>query len=301
MAIRYLNNSDYQIDIRDTQLYVVYNNQLALERCERLAQEEVAYYITQRFDLTKEFTNTGSYSLTATYSANDRVINDYSSWTSSATYSYNNGVIYNGEAYICATTSIGATTSFNKSLWYDLGAQYKIYSVPYPAPLFDDLTYYNQDDIVFWEGITYSCQSPTTPLNYTTQAQYLYLQYVPSLNVFPNDTKINNNYQYWLPGASQSYKVPAGTLPTNTTFWLDRDNRCQQLVNACLDMVLYYLERTIANRNIPEMREMFYKKACKMLDDVGDGTYTISALVRQNGQGTMFRFGGPTPDAYNGW
>ncbi len=299
-VLRYLNNSDYQIDINNTQLYEMWNNLQTLQRCEYLAQEKVNYYLTQRYDLSNEFTNTGSYSLTTTYSASSRVIIDYQSWTSSLSYSYNQGVIFNGEGFICGTTSIGATTSFSTALgWIDLGPQYQIYSVPYPAPLFDDLNFYNQGDIVFWKGLTYTCENMTTPLNYSQEAQYLYLQYLPNLNVFPDDKLLNNNNQYWLLGSSASYVVPSGVLPTNTTYWSNIDNRTQIVLNWILDIVLFYLERAAAPRNIPDLRTVMYKEAIKMMEAVGDGTYTINSLTRQNGQGTSFRSAGWSPDNYN--
>ena len=295
MAIRYLVNSDYITEIQDVQLnQYVQSNQSKLNRAELVAQEEVAYYLTQRYDLSYEFTNTGAWDPTIQYKVHDRVIIDYPDFQSGLTYSPGNLVIFNGEGFLnTATQSPGL---FNPSDWINLGDQYTIYYTSYPSPLFDELRYYSQGDAVYWNGYTYSCQSPSHVLSVTEQAQYLYLQDVPGYNVYP-DSQYNSNQQYWL--RSATYSIPLGTLPTNTTYWTEGDNRCQQILYWVMDIVLFQLGKTIAPKNNLELREVAYKRALKMMDDVASGKYTISALARQGGQGTMFRAGGNTPDGYN--
>ena len=172
MKIRYLNNIDYRLDIQEVQLLEIEDSQSILQRVEKLAIEEINYYLTQRFDLTKEFTNTGSYSNTYQYMAADRVIIDYTDGSSTKSYVLNNCVINNGYGYILNTASYGPTTSFG-SEWTNIGSQNDFYYITYPAPLFQSINNYNQGDVVFWNGYTYSCNSMTNQLNLTDKAQYV--------------------------------------------------------------------------------------------------------------------------------
>jgi phage gp36-like protein len=292
MPIRYYHNSDYSVDINNNQLQEIYNDQRTLQRVENIVNEEIKSYLIQRYDLDNEFTNTGTFSITKQYNVADRIIIDYPSFTSSQSYVFGNGVINNGEGYICKTASIGATTSFDTAnVWLDLGPQYTIYYAQYPAPRFADELYYKLNDVVYWNNFTYSCRSATKDLSKTQAAQYLYTENLPNLNVIPDDSVLNSNYAYWLPGSTSSYVIPIGTLPNNTLYWTMGDNRCQQILNCGLDMILYYIERQIAPRNIPEFRMKMYKDACKWLDDVANGEFTINLLYKIPQQGSGFRAG----------
>lgn len=302
MKIRYLTPFDYDFDIEEEQLIEINGAGKTLTKAEQLGQEDIAFYLTQEYDLTQEFTNTGTFSITQQYKVTDRIYLDATSWTSSNTYNLNDMVTYtDNSVYIYASASIGPTTSFpiDNTDWVLLGDQYDLFYINYPAPLFDSLYYYKQGDVVYWNGFTYSCQSPTQDLSLTARSQFLYQNYVPDLNVFPDDTNANSNSQFWLAGSTQSYVVPIGTLPTDSTYWTNGDNRCQIVLNALLDIVIFYLHRTISPKNIPELRKIAYKRACDMLEAIAEGKGTITALARQNGQGTFFSWGGNTPDGNN--
>ncbi len=301
MKLRYLTNFDYDIDIEEEQLLEINGTGKTLLKLESLALEDVGMYLSQKFDLTKEFTDTGIFDITKQYNVADRVYLDGTSWTSSSVYNVDDIVLNNGNIYISAT-SIGPTMSFpvDNTYWNELGAQYDLFYIQYPAPLFNSLTFYNQGDVIFWKGFTYSCESPTQNLSLTTRNQYLYQNYVPNLNVAPDDKIANANHQYWLPGSTSSYIIPIGTLPTNTTYWTNGDNRVQVILNLVLDLVIYYLHRTIAPKNIPDLRKIAYKRACEMLEKIAEDEYNINLISIPNGKGDFFQWGGNTMDD-NSW
>lgn len=309
---RYLHNSDYTVVIQDAQLaQVVQNDQNKLLKAERIAQEEVSYYLTQRWDLAYEFTNTGAWSPTKAYMPHDRVIIDYDDYNIGLTYSPNSTVIYNGAGYVCnATQSNGA---FDIADWNYLGPQYTIYYIQYPTPLFNYLAEYNIGDVVYWTenantgpswtpagsgiGYTWSCNISSQNMNTTQQNQYLKVSNIPPYNVFPDDRYTNANDKYW--GRGNTYSVPVGTLPTDDTYWQEGDNRSAQILGWYMDIVLYHLHRTIAPRAVPELRVSAWKQAKESLTSVAEGTNTLDALVRQPKAGAMIRWGSDTSNPIN--
>ena len=296
--IRWLHNSDYALDINDRNLQQIWTNQRVLNKTEQYVLEEIRSYIGQRYDLDREFSNTGTYSIGVTYSASDRIILDYATFSATKAYVYGDCVINNG-CYICASNSIAATSSFNLSDWSYLGEQYDIFYCKYPEPYYDTYTYYLANERIFYSGITWSCMIPSTDLTKTQRAQFLYDEYIPGVNVIPT-SNLNSNNAYWMPGSSHSYVIPAGTWPTDTQYWTKGDNRCQMLLNKAMDLTLYYLERSIAPRNINDVRKEMHKQALQWLDDVANGEFTISTPYLIPEQGTMFRAGG-NPQDPNSW
>ncbi len=276
--LRYLHNSDYFV-IQDVQLQqVIQKNQQKLEKAERTAIEEAESYITQRFDMSYEFTDTGSWSASATYSAHDRIILDYDDYSTFATYSLNECVIYNGEAYtLTGTSSISGT--FSTGYWTKLGYQYSIYYGLYPKPLFNYLENYESGEEVFYGNKIWSCNIATQHLTQTGANQYLQYQNIPLSNVFPTDEIGNADYKFWTPVGT--YSIPQGTLPTNETYWIEGDNRSQQMIMYITDMVLYHLHKSISPKNIPELRTIDYKNAIQWLKDVGNGNITTKVLQLQ--------------------
>ena len=293
--IRYLTNQDYGISIQDVQLQqLVQNDQNKLIKAEKLAQEKIRYYLTQRWDLNYEFTNTGKWNYFTTYSAHDRVILDYDDFSTQNTYVLGDCVNLNGDCYFCATASSTGTFSFAPN-WTYLGSQYEIFYVTYPAPLFDYLNKYNVGDIVYWKGFTWSCVVSTQNQTDTDINQYLQVQNIPLPNVFPDDTYNNRGYEYWST-TGITYSVPSGTTTNNSFYWTADDNRCQQILNWTIDLVIYHLHKTIAPKNVPENRTAAYNLSIQEMVDVGSGDYNLDALVKQPKQGTMVRWGG---DTYN--
>jgi len=291
---RYLHNSDYIVVIQDSQLaQIVQHDQNKLLKAERLAQDEISSYLTQRWDMQYEFTNTAPWNSSTSYQPNQRVIIDYDDFSSVDVYNSGDCAILNGVG-ICLTGVTGSATfsgPYNPSLWSDMGDQYTLYYASYPAPLFNYLNYYNIGDEVYWKGYSWVCATTTNIPSMTQVNQYMNVSNIPPNNVFP-DSSANSNYAYWTKGAT--FSMPLGTLPTNKSYWTEGDNRCQQLLQWYMDIVIYNCHKTIAPRNVPEQKVTAYKIAIDYLIKIGSGDYTLNALVRQPIQGRMFRWGGST-------
>lgn len=306
MPNRYLNTYDYTTIIQNSQLNQVlqipgvggspnnnspYNNP-KLVKAELTAMEEVKSYLTQRWDLTAEFTGTNPWNYYTTYSSGDRVILDYGTFSSTADYSATGScVVYNGEAYM--SLGNGATTStpdINPSSWVDLGSQYTIFYGNYNAPDFNTENFYNVNDVVYWAGDTWIATSPTRILTDIEALQYVRLEYLPPANIFPTDVNNNKNAQYW---ANQgTYSIPFGTLPMNTAYWTQGDNRCQQIVMFVMDITIYHLSKGLAPMNIPELRVKAYNDAIKYLKMASVGDITLNLPEKKPTQGLKIRFVG---------
>ncbi len=295
----YLTRQDYIIDINLENLNDFLldsngniNNNI-LKKGEKIAEEEIVSYLGMRFDMSVEFTNTTIWSNTATYSAGNLVYLDAGSYSQNFTYSINQLTSIDNLVYICSNTTSG---TFSVSDWSLIGSQYDLFYTKYPAPLFDMLNDYITGDIVFWDpGITYSCNQPTLQMTNTQANQYLSISNIPNKNIVPDDKIANATGTYWLLGASQSYVIPAGTLPTNTNYWINDDNRCQMVMLRYIDMVLYYIEKTIAPRNISPLRITAYHNACEWLEEVANGKISVKLDELQKNRVLNIRSGGGTP------
>lgn len=297
--MRYLHNSDYGVSIQDAQLaQIVQNDQRKLLRAEKIAQEEIAFYLTQRWDTSYEFTNTGAWSYGLTYSPHDRVIIDYADFIANHTYNRGDCVIYNGEGWCLTGSEFYENSEFVSSSWTSLGKQYTYYYVGYPAPLFNYLNNYNIGDKVWWKGWTYNCEIGTQFLSDTQALQYQTVSNLPYKNVFPDNQYANNNQQYW--SINATWSMPAGTFPSDSR-WIEDDNRCQQIVQWYMDMVIYHLHKTIAPKNIPENRIISYKSACSALKTVAEGDSVLAALLRQPSKGNMIVWGSDIPTNFTAW
>lgn len=295
---RYLNTSDYSFVIQNIQLQQVLQIQPnvavganpKLLKAELTAIDEIKSYLVQRWDCNAEFTDTPAWSYTKSYNAADRVILDYNSFSASVNYSTGSTVIYNSNAYL-STTINSATTSTPDILgtWNLLGPQYQIFYANFPQPLFNIENFYNIGDKVYWNGHTYSCLTATTILDTTSALQYQRVEWLPLPNIIP-DSLANKKFQYWADGGT--YSVPAGTSLSNTTYWTVGDNRTPQIVMLMIDMVLYYLHKSISPQNIPDMRKEAYNQAIKVLRSASKGETSLSMRVLQPTQGLKTRFTG---------
>jgi hypothetical protein len=322
---RYLTNQDYNILIQEGQLsyQLVQNNVLTLLQAERFAQEEAYSLLVERYDIDSEFTNTATWSYGITYSAASRIILDYATFSSTSTYSLGNCVIipnqvnYDMSTYdtlgVCycltgATTWSGPTTSspVNSNLWTNLGLQYQIYYTSYPVPYFNYLNYYLVGDKVFYANQIWSCVIPTPLPNQTYQEQFVSINNVPR-NVIPTDIT-NRNNTWWIPQGTYStpltgmtYSIGTqsvgtysviDTLPTNTKFWTQGDNRSQLMVLHIMEASLYYLHKNIQPTNVPPMRIEGYKNATDYFTDLAFGRKNSPMLVKQPQSGLTINFGG---------
>lgn len=312
---RYLTNQDYSVVIQTQDNYIdstfnqssqlaqiTQHNNTNLLRAELMAQEEVYSYLNQRYNLAAEFTNTATWSYGVTYSASNRVILDYATFSATASYSLGNCVINNTEAYMCATDSFSGT--FSTSVFTYIGPAYSLYYVTYPYPLFDYTRDYNTGDRVFWNNYIWTATKPSPVLTRVAAEQYITIGNVPVMP-FPATSSIyweqTGNY-YVTPIDGSTYSIGtqsyiyslANSLPTNTNFWTRGDNRSQLIVLHTMEMALYYLNKTLSPTNIPEVRVKAYKEALDYLQKVGEGRINSPVLQLQPYQ-TNVRYGGNAP------
>ena len=299
----YLYIKDYLVSIQNTQLVQInQNNDDIRLKCEKAAQEEAISYLTQKYDVNKEFTSTSVWSYNTIYNAMSRVYLNASSYDATATYALHALTLYNNYVYIC-TTAIASPETWNAAHWQLLGKQYDLFYANYPlnctnqptldspdAPVFIYEGLYNKGDIVFYKNKTYVCNTTTMLITHEELLQYNVKANVPYYNVAPDDSVNNSAYKYWSVGTI--YQVPSGTLPTNTTYWISGDNRSQEMVLFLCDLVLWHLYQAIAPQNIPDLRRHRYNEAKDWLREAARGEVTAQMTRKDPIQGSRIRFGG---------
>lgn len=284
----YLINSDLLLQIQDSNLQqIISANQTVLDSAMLAAQAEAISYLRQKYEVDSEFTDTTLWSYSATYKAGARVYLNATAYSATSTYALHTLCLQTGNIYICST-AITVAEAFNISKWTLLGAQYEIFYAAYPKPVFNLYGYYVKDEEVFWANKTYSCVIPTSIPSHDAQLQASQISNLPYRNVFPNDSV--NGVQYW--GAGTAYVVAAGTLPTNTTYFSNSDNRDQQMKLYFIDITLFHLHSRISPRNIPQLRIDRYNSAIEWLKMCAKGEVTPALTVIQPKQGARIRFGG---------
>jgi hypothetical protein len=267
---------------------------------ELIALSVIKGKLQQKYDINLEFTDTAPFSVTKIYGARDRVVIDFPVYDATKSYLVNDLVVQTGTGYICTAPTTGA---FDNTKWTSLGAQYTIYYAAYPstctypatlsspnAPMFDYTQNYQASDIVFWKGYTYQCITPTINIKTCDLIQYYVYSNVPFPNIFPDDLINNSTGQYW--SAKTAYTFPAGTLPTDTTYWIKGDNREQQIVQAMKAIVIYNLSPLIAPQNAPKLWEKFRDESVYAIDQMAKGMITVDIPVLQPMQGRRIRSGG---------
>ena len=163
-----------------------------------------------------------------------------------------------------------------------------IYYAIYPFSVFNIYGCYNTGDKVFWNGHTYQCLIPTQGADENTLIQFGTYADVPLQNIFPDNPVCGADHWQDL-GA---YTVPAGTALTNTAYWAQADNRCQELLTHVVNIVLYRLHTRIAPQNIPRLREQMYNEAISWLTAAANGAITPSLTALEPKQGARIRWGG---------
>lgn len=257
-----------------------------LEDAELLALEEATSKLVQRFDISRALSPLQPWSPSVPYQAFNWAYLDAPAYNTASTYNIGNITLYNGIVY--SALANGVTGAFNPTQWTSLGNQYAIFNAPPPYPEFQYTGTYNIGDLVYWNGKTYKCLVATITIGQETAIQFVNYENIPLGNVAPDN--VNYGYNYW--AVQTTYEVPAGTLPTNATFWAVGDTRSQQLVRYLVDVVLYHVHARIAPENIPELRENRYKRAMKWFDEFKGGQATPSIPVLQPEQGMRVRYGG---------
>ena len=226
---RLLRDKDYLRQIQEENLnQIIENDPTLLPDVEASAQLEMRSYLDIRYDCDKVFTNTGTFSITNTYYANNLVEYTEPIWDQTITYPVDSRVSWNGIIYVgTASTGVEPGTT---SDWIYLTEDLSLYYATTPYPNWDYYTQYNVGDIVIYNNITYTC-------------------IVPVINILPTDSN------FWTGSTTYSF---TGIYPEYTTYWTKGDNRNSQVVMYLIDMTLYHLHSRINPRNIPELRLIRY-------------------------------------------
>jgi hypothetical protein len=284
----YLIPSDYLKLIQSDNLnQITGNNPNLVSICELTAVEEAKSYLIQKFDVDFEFQPITVWDSANTYNAGNRVYLDAPLFSTTSTYTLNQSVVYNSGFYI-ANKNITTPGAFNPTQWTFIGPQYSIYYAIYPNPQFIYNGQYMVGDIVFWNDKIYTCQIATASLSQQTELQFRAYQNIPPLNVAPDN--LNNGFIFW--GNGTSYNVPANTLINNSQYWLQYDNRSQQMVTVVIDICLYHLHSRISPRNIPDLRVKRYDDAKDWLMKCSKGDITPNLKLLEPNQGLRIRYGG---------
>jgi len=282
----FLLSSDYKKQIQSDNLAQIIGNDSSIQTAAELtAIEEVESYLIQKYDVAKEFQDLLVFNPANTYKASNRVYLDASIYVSTTNYVVGNAVIYSGNYYICTTNTTG---TFDVSKWQLINPQYTICYAKYPYPVFDYSTQYAVGNQVFWKDKTYTCLIATQPLDQSSALQFQTYHNLPLLNVAPDN--INNGSLYW--GTGVNYSILANTSITDTTYWIQGDNRSQQLVTYLVDICLYHLHSRISPRNIPDLRVKRYDDAKSWLKAVGKGDVTANLPLLKPSTGNRIRYGG---------
>ena len=219
---RYLIPNDYLRYITDVSVQqVISQNPNYQVLVEQRAQQKFVEKLSQKFDLSQEFTNTTPYNPASTYNATDRVYLNAAFYSTTGTYAVGaltmvaNGTIINGQAtnqvYVCTTASASPAGAFNPSNWQLLGNQYDMFYAITPYPVFDIKNgRYNVGDIVFWHNHTYTAIQQTLQIPHWRRIQYYKRGRVPFPNVFPDDPV--EGPLWWKDNGP--YAVPSGNLLT---------------------------------------------------------------------------------------
>lgn len=301
---------------------------------EAASQAQIISYLTQKFDCIIEFQNTTIFSPTATYQANALTELNYPAWVITvASYPVNTMVSYtDGNAYICiqATTTAHEVPT-NTAYWQLLGKQNDLNYIPYPYPMFQNNTYYNVGDNVFWKGKVYQCQIATPLPNHISELNDLTYANVTLLNTFPDNglngkTYWGNGVPYFVTGLIPNAPLPSAYNPataynigqivlvggviwqalTNNTgktpgaditnwqsiAWTNGDNRNAQIVECMVWITIDKLAPLISPRNIPVYWQTKYNEFLHWLQMCAEGNVTLDFPVKQPAQGARIRFGG---------
>lgn len=283
----YLILSDFKKLIQSDNLSAIIGSDYSiLDQAKASAQTQITSYLTQKYDCSREFTDTAIWLPSIIYKAQQRIYLDAPAYIQTTVYNVSDVVLQAGSVYICITA--GATGTFDPTKWTLLGTQYAMFFVTPPQPLFLLSVIYSFGDLVFWKDKVYTCAIATSLMSHGSQLQFGNYASIPPTNIFPDDTIAGA--QNW--GNGTAYSVAAGTLPTNATKWTAGDNRNQQLVNCCVDVALFTVHSRIAPRNIPDLRVKRYDDVIKWLKDAAKGDFITADLpVYQPKGGARIRWG----------
>lgn len=285
----YLIYNDYKRAIQSLNLMQVLGNDLTiLQSWQLTAQEEAISFLIQKYNTEMEFTDTTVWDIAKVYQAADRVYLDADLYNAATVYGVGDLVRLPatapllGQVTICITA--GATGTYDPAKFTILGNQYDLFYGSYPHPYFDINKFYNKGELVYYAGKVWTAVSSSG--SGADSIQYGVYAAVPKGNYFPGDPRST----MW--GTGVTYTIPAGTLPTNSTYYTKGDNRGAQILQKVMDITIFYIHQRISPQNIPNSRVDAYRMAIQWLRDASRGEVTPNLPLKQPNQGNRIRYGG---------
>lgn len=286
----YLIRPDFKKQIQVDNLNQIIGNDVSvLNAAIEAAEEEVASYLTQKYDMSYELSETALWNYRFQYNAGDRVYADADPYDQTKTYLVGDLVLSGTSVYRCST-AITIPESFTANKWAIEAPQNTIYYAKTPFSRFNlDAGNYATGDKVFWNGYIYTAIKPTGMSDYDSLIQGGYFGSNSSIqsNVFPDSIA---GKLYWTK-ESAPYQVPVNTDVNNLTYWIQGDNRNKQILMYSIDIALFHLHSRIAPRNIPELRENRYNSAITWLKNAAKGAVTANIQKVQPKSGGGVRYG----------
>ncbi len=229
---RLLRDKDYIRQIQDQNLLQIINSDYSIvSDVEQSAQSEMKSYLTQRYDMTKTFTDTQVFATSSTYYGKNLVEYTESAYDQQTTYAPLDRIVFDDKIYYNSSTMsiIGISPEYTPDWTYITNDKSLYYAnIPFNEWVID--TDYVTGDVIWYNNITYSAIQD-------------------NVGVVPPDTT------YWSVGSTYSF---SNIMPENTTYWTKGDNRNQQIVMYLIDITLYHLHSRINPRNVPELRMIRY-------------------------------------------
>ncbi len=290
--IQYLCNADYEQVIQSSQLdELIGGSTTKLSKAEQTALATAKSYLTQRWDISREFTDTLPWKKQLTYKPGHRITLDFPAFSTSVSYSVNDTVIYGGKAYASKNNLMPG--AFNPLQWNLLGDRFDIFNGKYPYPEYNSNDNYSVGDMIYWNGYTYVCNRATGQQVEQTIIQYNTYNSAPPKNQTPD----SEGQTQW--GTKTIYNIPIGTIPTVTNYWVVGDNRSSQMVMCVMDIALYNLHKSISPQNVPELRKDAYKVAIEWLKMCSKAEVTPELPKLQPSQGQTVRWSSKTKKTYD--
>lgn len=267
----YLIQQDYKKLIQvDNLSQIIGQDYSLLTYAEQSATEELTSYLRQKYDVSKEFTDTTQYSYGSTYKAKQRVYLDAIAYSATSTYAIGALVLYNAKVYFCSTP-ITVAEAWTVGHWTLLGNQYAMFYVTLPHEEWSMYTVYAVGDSVWYNDKVYT-------------ALYGGSAYTPS-----------ENPTIW--GSGTSYTT--NSTPINSV-WTAGDNRNAKMKDVLIDIILHDLHSRISPMNIPALRVKRYDDAISWLKNCAKGDDITCTLPRiQPFQGNRLRMGSVYPKQNN--
>lgn len=279
----YLIPADYNKNIQAENLQqVISNDETIRSSSERASEAEVKSFLKQKYDVTKEFTDTQLWVPGSTYNVYDRVYLDAAAYAPATAYVIGNLALQNGSVYRCIANTTGA---FAPADWALIGVRYAMFHVKPPETEFTFDGNYRVGDAVYWKNKTYTAKVATGSIPHDVLLQFRTTEAVPLKNIAPDDSVEGGNYWQFVSNSGTT------ELVTNSAIWEAKDNRDQQMVMYLVDITLYHLHKRIAPRNIPDLRVKAYDDAIAWLRDCATGAITPDLPLIQPLQGSRIRWG----------